>query len=222
MDLQYKSSHRKTKEFIALDKNIKHRKGAIKMLNNIPYWVVEIVNSYECPQCDNPMVSGNIIAIGIRNSHKDKNITALFILYQCSFCDNSLNLEIQPCDLDDFIDIMIEAQEEHLLDDDAETNIVDIFSDENNEDVQETFEKQFVDNHIDEEDSCENKDIVKSDKKYKKIFSSSIPKDESKISEAEIKEFKMNLDSISNKNDLLKNFGVILKERIDNGKPKDK
>lgn len=176
------------------------------MLHNIPSWIIEIVDSYNCPQCDNPMASKGIMAIGLRESHKDNGMVVLFIIHKCSFCDSQLSLEIQPCELGDFIDIMVEVEEEDRSpkpDIDMMDAIEAVGETEDNDDIKPI-----------EEDSAKPMDIVKPGHKRKRIFRNGNHQGKSKISNKEIDDFKIQLQSISNKNDLLKNFGVIVKEKI--------
>lgn len=177
------------------------------MLHNIPSWIIEIVDSYNCPQCDNPMASKGIMAIGLRESHKDKGVVVLFIIHKCSFCDSQLSLEIQPCELGDFIDIMVEVEEENQ----SPRSNIDMMGD-----IEEKGESEYNEDDIKqiEEDDAKPMDIVKSDHKRKRIFRNGNHRGKSKISNKEIDDFKIQLQSISNKNDLLKNFGVIVKEKI--------
>ncbi len=83
-------------------------------MKNIPKWVVKTmrIENFSCNECNKSLKEKDVIAVGVRNSHKDRKYESFFIEIMCSKCDEIIILELKDMSLVDLsLEILSEQSE---------------------------------------------------------------------------------------------------------------
>lgn len=72
-----------------------------------PRWLKDKIKNLLCPFCEKPMVAEAISGYGTKNSVDNKNVSVLFIEYQCPKCNKKPIIELEPMEMEQIVDNLI-------------------------------------------------------------------------------------------------------------------